>query len=704
MPNKNLTTLFNDFNKIEIPIIQRDYAQGRKIGKAPKVRDEFLESLYDFLVGSDSYFHLDFIYGIEKDNKFIPLDGQQRLTTLFLLYWYHGKKENIDNLDFLTKFTYETRISSRDFCNFLIKLDYSPSKKISPFDYISNQNKYVASWRNDPTISSMLVMLDAIHSKFKDTNNIYTRLDLINFSFPDKELKFSEDIYIKMNSRGKELTAFENFKATFESLLDNFDETKSQEFSMKIDNDWCDLFWEYREDNDISNPFLRFFLFITEMLYFEFFVTEETENCFNKINVEKLQNDGEVILGFYQLINKIYFSHQKGKNENFTLIEKSKKALEILFDALNDLSELKRSGVEDFFNGLFYTEDSVDENSFKVKINIFRSGSSDFLQRIISSKSDNTQSFKLLFYSVLKTHLNIEFRNAFRIIRNLVSNDEDNMRAKQFSLQIHFINTVLEIKGVKSKEKTGFRQYHIDEEEFKEIVIKNNSNYSHLFWEMENNVYFYGSIRAVFNVFSNNITDAFIRPENLLKKDFSNELRLVFESMKELLNNDMTHLWGELLIDTEMYKIKGDRINRQYKSKRHNSDYEVSSYLQLLVDFHMSNYETAQEFLLERCRNFIKENIPLNKITSPQKQLYIMYLIHIYILKKKYDSFFLGNWQFGIYGENYNDFRDDAIIKHLEKSPFPDKTAIQLFHSQWAGGQPMLKQPTKEELEKLESL
>jgi uncharacterized protein with ParB-like and HNH nuclease domain len=104
--------------KIEIPIVQRDYAQGRKDVGINRIRDKFLATLLQAIT-SMKKITLDFIYGdISKDGVLTPFDGQQRLTTLFLLYWYSAKKENIDakEYDFLYCFTYATRFSSRDFC------------------------------------------------------------------------------------------------------------------------------------------------------------------------------------------------------------------------------------------------------------------------------------------------------------------------------------------------------------------------------------------------------------------------------------------------------------------------------------------------------------------------------------------------------------------------------------------------------------
>lgn len=81
--------------KIAIPIIQRDYAQGRIDAEVNRIRTRFLDSLHQ-AVKADPI-TLDFIYGdIDAGGVMTPLDGQQRLTALFLLHWYAAKKENID--------------------------------------------------------------------------------------------------------------------------------------------------------------------------------------------------------------------------------------------------------------------------------------------------------------------------------------------------------------------------------------------------------------------------------------------------------------------------------------------------------------------------------------------------------------------------------------------------------------------------------
>ena len=163
-------------NKIVIPLIQRDYAQGRIDKDINRVRSRFLQALYRAVTGEP--ITLDFVYGdIDEEGTMTPLDGQQRLTTLFLLHWYAAKKEKIsdDKYAFLSRFSYETRYSARYFCAELVK--FMPSFETTLSADIKNQAWFTFDWKDDPTISSMLVMLDAIDERFKDVPDIWEQLE-----------------------------------------------------------------------------------------------------------------------------------------------------------------------------------------------------------------------------------------------------------------------------------------------------------------------------------------------------------------------------------------------------------------------------------------------------------------------------------------------------------------------------------------------
>ena len=239
--------------KISIPIIQRDYAQGRK--DAASIRDKFLDEIFNRLDNDENLF-LDFVYGSIEGDKFIPIDGQQRLTTLFLLHLYFAKKESKD-CEYLKGFTYETRSSSREFCERLVNTDIDFNKDEISAD-IKNCSWFMPFWENDPTVKSMLVMIDAIHDKFKNST-FYDRLENIKFSFLElKEFGLTDDLYIKMNARGKPLSEFENFKAEFEKEL-------SQDIKAKLDNEWLDLFWGLKDSDkesvDLSSVDKRYIAF-----------------------------------------------------------------------------------------------------------------------------------------------------------------------------------------------------------------------------------------------------------------------------------------------------------------------------------------------------------------------------------------------------------------------------------------------------------
>lgn len=116
MSEKAIETLIDLLKeyKVEIPIVQRDYAQGRQDDHTNMVRYNLLKDVKSAILRKTQPLDLNFVYGKVEGDKFIPLDGQQRLTTLFLLHLYAFNNDD-SKTELLTKFTYETRKSSRTF-------------------------------------------------------------------------------------------------------------------------------------------------------------------------------------------------------------------------------------------------------------------------------------------------------------------------------------------------------------------------------------------------------------------------------------------------------------------------------------------------------------------------------------------------------------------------------------------------------------
>ncbi|MDE5664060.1 MAG: DUF262 domain-containing protein, partial [Muribaculaceae bacterium] len=299
--------------KLVIPIIQRDYAQGRDNDKANEVRHDFLNQLFDYMTAECGSHDLDFVYGTtssatdsSRKKEFIPLDGQQRLTTLFLIHLYlaiRAKETDESRLFFKTMqvkngkltdslFSYRTRTSAVEFCNGLIddsndytevfELDPATHKRVYEHnlsDYIRNSNWFYPDWMQDPTVSGMLTMLDAIDKRFDGQDYFFILQRLMSDSDPSvafifmnlEDYRLTDDLYIKMNSRGKPLTPFENFKAKYEQYIGRLEKEGSSEairdlhdeivkrdnpviktvkdnFAFNIDSKWANLFWKYSRE------------------------------------------------------------------------------------------------------------------------------------------------------------------------------------------------------------------------------------------------------------------------------------------------------------------------------------------------------------------------------------------------------------------------------------------------------------------------
>lgn len=269
----SFAALFERHPEVCIPILQRDYAQGR--ASEAEVRGAFLQALRDALDKPEDDptlpLDLDFVYGsLDSAGAFAPLDGQQRLTTLLLLHWYLATKDG-HMLDFMrlsapargARFTYAVRPSSREFFDAL--LDWQPEQwvgsKLSAV--IADQPWFFLSWKMDPTIQSALTMLDDIDARFADTKGGYARLTscdrpAVTFQLLDlQDFGLSDDLYIKMNARGKLLTSFETFKARLEHHVDSVlpddrfelhgqQMCASEYIGHRIDTAWADVLWHYR--------------------------------------------------------------------------------------------------------------------------------------------------------------------------------------------------------------------------------------------------------------------------------------------------------------------------------------------------------------------------------------------------------------------------------------------------------------------------
>lgn len=391
--------LINEYT-IKIPIMQRDYAQGRMSENVTAIRTELLNSIYNAFI-NEKNMDFDFVYGTFQNGILYPLDGQQRLTTLYLLHWYLACKEGMidEAREVLRNFSYETRISSREFCEKLIDMDYVPEEGISPSEYIKDQNRYFDIWDKDPTIRHMLVMLDAIHEKFFDEDKelfpLLTRdigeNPIITFNYlPMENYALTDDLYIKMNARGKNLSDFENFKAKFIQHMKK-NGLPYEHFEESVDTRWTDLLWDYRSpiDHTIDEQFMYLFLYFTEMIYLEYSNQKDGNSPFRVTDIRGL-------ISFYDTEEKV--------EELYELFDlwKSKEEIDECFDFVFS-DQYCEGRVRVFDNQHNLMEATIHKNGLKVfnKVILFL-----FMKRLIHfKKKDMTDD---------------NIRNYVRIIRNFV--------------------------------------------------------------------------------------------------------------------------------------------------------------------------------------------------------------------------------------------------------------------------------------------
>lgn len=435
---------------IVIPRIQRDYVQGSVNNR--KKRDEFIKVIFDVLKEGRHY-NLDFIYGgTDSDNSqyFLPLDGQQRLTTLYLIYWLLPKEIHKENIIASSHsfFSYQTRRSSELFCEKLLSVseipNFNPDGKFEQLsEWIADLNWFGGDWKNDPTIKAMLEMIDALHNTlhskeyFSYLGVMYDNLlDDVTLTFDILDMDkygLTDSLYVKMNERGKQLTDFENWKARFIAFLrseydgiqykKNVDDGRTDYKTIKdyfchsIEHEWTDMLWTFAlnkwdissSENDrkkakyptIDSLFLNYFNFIHETLFFIQHQGSVTEN----FDPESFET---VITTFHNVKN-----------------------IEFLFESLDFFHKI--NDTDSFFSEIFYYEVNNGKPVPKVRSYI---SNYNLLKNCIEDIDFNIDQ-KVLLYCIIKYCIehncysaNDNLRNYIRVCRNLIDSTKQRDETK----------------------------------------------------------------------------------------------------------------------------------------------------------------------------------------------------------------------------------------------------------------------------------
>jgi len=624
--------LLNQYDKILIPKIQRDYAQGRTDTKAKDVRKILLDDIFS---GKEVKF--DFIFGTKQERKegsnkyncFIPLDGQQRLTTLFLLYLYGMKTKKISDKIELSKFSYDTRRASLDFCNELVSdvnhWDVLLNQILS--EQIKNSTWFLDYWQYDPTVASMLTMLDDIHRKAKDTSD-YPILENIKFYFFDMdEHNLNENLYLKMNSRGKPLTAFENFKAAVDKILpinfsidiDPFEEidtkdeylNKLENFKKKwqycIDKHWMEFFWKFNEDYLIDAPFIRF---VSNFLLSYWIIN---------VKESKIQQTGEYILGTEgesptneRIENSFIFEQLLTINgkESYIQFEVFKdvfvfnKALPLLAKVLNgflshfdSISKYMLPSWENSSSWNIKMSDLIVNNKvenwiFKENVTIPRRVVLLGISLYLEKNSFDETGFMHWMRFVWNIAVDPNLRNNNAMISAMKFID------KHSDMSSNIIESLDKLQ-LTSKEKYNVYEFQFEEEIIKAKLLMKNDSFEPAIFEAESQKIFKGNIRLLLTDNDNTTFEDFVINKNAADKLFKDN---------DLIDKAENYFWIRALLakstNEELDKSKHLFLNGNFDNWRYliNGPF-IGAMRNLIKEIANSNKKT-DEVLTDICVNY----------------------------------------------------------------------------------------------------
>ena len=353
----SLSQLFSGNNKIVIPDLQRDYCWGDKAWD--KDKENYTELVSGFINNLKEAFNdkpndiltLGLIYGYESPKCHIQLsDGQQRITTLFLLLGMLNKKTEDNKFKKYLIFDYESNELNEDdkepylqyairestlyFLGDLVTKFFN--KKIKSVDDIYQQDWYFKEYDLDASIQSMISALKTIDKLLKETDNNFSYKKFGDFVLEKIKMIYydmgnrtrGEETFVIINTTGEPLTATENLKPILIGNIESKDkrETASNEWEER--EEW---FWQNRnkekDESTSDNGMNDFFIWYVK-------IQEKKEN----VNIHK------------------YFLDKKKKNKIETELDKLnnyfvglKKVIELLennsiqkqFKFINTDSEVK---------------------------------------------------------------------------------------------------------------------------------------------------------------------------------------------------------------------------------------------------------------------------------------------------------------------------------------------------------------------------
>lgn len=279
----------NEIEQIIVPEIQRDYVwkednvikllnsiknnyekKGREtiaitLAEKPIAEEGILKYLQEEYEKLKFNLKIGFIYAYhdnEYPGKFFLIDGQQRITTLFLLlfelYKKLDKRDEFNQSYFVgkqLKLDYKVREASHDFLYDFINYEEGEIETSSRF--------YKSEYEKDVTVKNILT--NRKHIANFVTNNDLIKDDFlkyvenfIEFNYFDTNIsEQGEQLYIYMNSRGEHLSSQELIRS---EIIRKEQNSELKKMAGKKWEEWQNYFWQKRGENENADKGFEEFL------------------------------------------------------------------------------------------------------------------------------------------------------------------------------------------------------------------------------------------------------------------------------------------------------------------------------------------------------------------------------------------------------------------------------------------------------------
>jgi hypothetical protein len=399
---------------------------------------------------------------------------------------------------------------------------------------IIDKNWFFLSWENDPTIDAMLRSINAIHEKFYEIDNLWDKLksNLIQFYFVELEnMGLTDDLYIKMNARGKLLTPFENFKAGLQKRIndENWEEgiDLKDSFGVNIDNDWTDFFWEFfRKSNTIDDAQIRYIAAIAMIM-------ESVE----RVNPSETRLD---------LINQLQEEPSSVRPSHFT-----KRAFDFLVSTFNTFHE--KLCLSDYLSArLPFPMWRHNPKSSFLSMIVYEDNATSTIQRDSATYTQKVVFFAESVYYRKNTEENrASYEDWMRVIRNIVSRadiDKDGSRPdivrsySSFDGAINLVNelsegcqNIYQFLAGQPTLKSQYAKDQIAEEVEKARLISYDPTFRDVIFKAEDNELLRGKISFLFHCIDYEFNP--LNFDNVQFSKISNVINDYFDSEKSLNNN-----------------------------------------------------------------------------------------------------------------------------------------------------------------------